>query len=186
MKEFQDKDFIPVGDVKLVVMHSPGHTPESSCYLLLDKASKAECIFTGDTVFLGDVGRPDLAVKYNGSIEEEAGVLYDSMKKVKSLDGNIRIYPGHGSGSPCGKNIGTGNFCTVEGQQNNNYGFKFDNKEEFVKSVVADLSKPPQYFFHVAKLNQTGVGKLDEMFEKVNHPLSVEEFQELMGKMPVI
>lgn len=107
---------------------------------------------------MGDVGRPDLAVKSGESNEDQAAVLFDSIQKIKALDGTVRIYPGHGSGSSCGKAIGAGNFCNVEKQKLNNYGFKFTDKAEFVKAVVAELPKPPKYFFHDAQLNQTGVG----------------------------
>lgn len=136
IQEFKDGEEIALGHVKVRVIHTPGHTPESSCFLLVD-GCQDQCIFTGDTVFLGDVGRPDLAVKSGESNEDQAAVLFDSIQKIKALDGNVRIYPGHGSGSSCGKAIGTGNFCNVEKQKANNYGFKFTDRAEFVKAVVA-------------------------------------------------
>ena len=125
VREFEDGSEISLGQIKIKVIHTPGHTPESSCYLLTDSASAPECLFTGDTVFLGDVGRPDLAVKTGGTIEDQASILFDSIQKLKELDGKLRVYPGHGSGSACGKAIGGGNFCTLETQKANNYGFKF-------------------------------------------------------------
>jgi hydroxyacylglutathione hydrolase len=125
LREFEDGSEISLGQIKIKVIHTPGHTPESSCYLLSDSTSAPECLFTGDTVFLGDVGRPDLAVKNGGTIEDQASILFDSIQKLKQLDGKLRIYPGHGSGSACGKAIGGGNFCTLETQKASNYGFKF-------------------------------------------------------------
>lgn len=105
-----------MGDVSVTVMHTPGHTLESSCFLLKDKNEASVAIFTGDTVFLGDVGRPDLAVSSNITKEDLAGLLFDSVQKLRVLGKDLRIYPGHGSGSSCGKAIGAGNFCTLGAQ----------------------------------------------------------------------
>lgn len=137
-------------------MHTPGHTLESSCYLLTDSNSNPACLFTGDTVFIGDVGRPDLAVKGDLTVEDLAGLLFESIQKIKLLQDNIRVYPAHGSGSACGKAIGAGNFCTLEAQKTNNYGFKFNDKGEFIKAVLNGLAKPPSYFLKDATLNQIG------------------------------
>lgn len=103
-------------------------------------------------------------------------MLYDSIQKVKKLEGSMRLYPGHGSGSACGKSIGSGNFCTVVNQFTNNYGFKFNNKNDFVKEVAHDLPKPPKYFFYDAGLNQKGATPYDLALKKAHLPLTIDEF----------
>ena len=113
----KDGEKFQTGSVNTVVLHTPGHTPESSSFLLVDGDGKEFCVFTGDTVFLGDVGRPDLAVSGTISKEDLASMLFDSIQKMKKFDDNLRIYPGHGSGSACGKSIGAGNFCTIGAQK---------------------------------------------------------------------
>lgn len=112
----KDEELIPLGSINIRVLHTPGHTPESSCFLLEDSSQTQVAIFTGDTLFLGDVGRPDLAVSTNVITKEDlAGWLYDSLqKKIAPLDGSVIVYPGHGAGSPCGKNISTGTSDTLE------------------------------------------------------------------------
>lgn len=118
--------------MKIKAVHTPGHTLESSCFLLMDSNATAAAMFTGDTVFLGDVGRPDLAANSNLTKQDLAGLLYDSIQKLKVYDDEIRVYPAHGAGSACGKAIGGGNFCTLGQQKTNNYGFKHDDKEKFI------------------------------------------------------
>lgn len=113
VKECTDGEEIPLGEVKVRVIHTPGHTLESSSFVLEDKHGKDSCLFSGDTVFLGEVGRPDLACSANITKEDLAGMLFDSIQKLRVLDGAIRLYPGHGSGSACGKSIGAGSFCNL-------------------------------------------------------------------------
>jgi len=113
----KDKETIPLGKVKLECWHTPGHTEESSCLVVIDENGKRDTIFTGDTVFLNEVGRPDLAVKTDLTAEDLAKLLYESISKLKTLNDDIRIYPGHGSGSSCGKSIGKGDFCTLGKQK---------------------------------------------------------------------
>jgi hydroxyacylglutathione hydrolase len=132
------------------VIHTPGHTLESSCYLLTDRDGKEEIVFTGDTLFLGDVGRPDLAVSSEVSGEELAGMLFDSLQKLRVIKPNVKVLPGHGSGSSCGKSIGDGNVCTLEKQVKTNYAFQIHSREEFIKKVQQDMPKAPQYFFYDA------------------------------------
>jgi len=115
-----------LGNIKFEVWHTPGHTEESSCLLLIDKNGKRNSLFTGDTVFLNEVGRPDLAVKTNLSAADLASMLFDSLQKLKTLEDNIRILPGHGSGSACGKSIGKGDSCNLGTQKEKNYGFKIN------------------------------------------------------------
>lgn len=113
MTEFKDGESFKLGSITTTCIHTPGHTNESSCYILTDSEGKDVCIFSGDTVFLGDVGRPDLAASHDVTQEDLAGWLYDSVQKLKKLNGGLRLYPGHGSGSSCGKSIGSGNYCTL-------------------------------------------------------------------------
>lgn len=113
VKECTDGEEITMGDIKIRVIHTPGHTLESSSFVLKDKNGKDSCLFSGDTVFLGEVGRPDLACSANITKEDLAGMLFDSIQKLRVLDGAIRLYPGHGSGSACGKAIGAGSFCNL-------------------------------------------------------------------------
>lgn len=169
------------------VIHTPGHTMESSCFQLTDSANKDVVIFTGDTVFLGEVGRPDLACSGDITSADLAGFLYDSVQKVRKLEPTMRLYPGHGSGSACGKSIGAGNYCTVGAQNTNNYGFKFTNKEEFVKELTANLPKPPKYFFYDAGLNQKGPQiTYDAALKKAHISLTPEEFLKLKDKYALL
>lgn len=132
IKVLSDSEKLKVGDITLQLIHSPGHTEESSCFLLLDSNNKQTCLFTGDTIFLNEVGRPDLAVKTDLTVRDLGSMLYDSIQKIKKLDDEIRIYPGHGAGSSCGKAIGKGDFCTLGTQKQNNYALKANNKENFI------------------------------------------------------
>lgn len=124
----KDRETLNLGQIKLECWHTPGHTEESSCLVVVNGEGKKDIIFTGDTIFLNEVGRPDLAVKTNLSASDLASLLFDSLQKIKTLNGDIRIYPGHGSGSACGKSIGKGDFCTLETQKSNNYGLKAVDK----------------------------------------------------------
>lgn len=144
------------------------------------------CIFTGDTVFLGEVGRPDLAAGSELTTEDLAGQLYESVQKLKKLPDDIRVYPGHGSGSACGKAIGAGNFCTLGQQKVGNYGFLFQNKEDFVKGVATGIPNPPKYFFYDAALNQSGPLDYNSALLKANRPLSAEEYAELGKTLTII
>ena len=117
VKVLKDNEKITLGDITFQLIHTPGHTEESSCLLMYDKNQTQTCIFTGDTMFLNEVGRPDLAVKSNLTVRDLASMLYNSLQKLKSLNNQIRIYPGHGAGSSCGKAIGKGDFCHLEKQK---------------------------------------------------------------------
>lgn len=134
----QDNISFHLGSVWIRVLHTPGHTPESSCFELSDNKKNPVCLFTGDTVFLGEVGRPDLAASSNITKEELAVMLFNSIHKIKKeVDPSVRIYPTHGAGSSCGKSIGAGNFCTLEKQLMNNYAFKITSKGEFVERIMS-------------------------------------------------
>lgn len=117
-----------MGDIELKLIHTPGHTEESSCLLMSDSEGQQSALFTGDTMFLNEVGRPDLAVKSNLTARDLAHLLYSSLQKIKKLNNDVRIYPGHGAGSSCGKSIGKGDFCTLGIQKQNNYALKANNK----------------------------------------------------------
>ncbi len=164
----EDNQVFSIGDVTLTVIHTPGHTLESTSFLLKDENGEEHCIFTGDTLFLGDVGIPDVAQRYKGvSKEELAGILYDSVnKKIKPLNEDILVYPGHGAGSACGKNMMKETVDTLANQKAVNYALNgsFD-KESFVKELTDELPEPPTYFPSNVKLNQDGYLDLDEVLE---------------------
>ncbi|MDB5282703.1 MAG: fold metallo-hydrolase [Bacteroidota bacterium] len=174
----KDGEEFKIGDVTIKVLHTPGHTPESSTYLLIDENGKQHCIFTGDTLFIGDVGRPDLAIKSNITKEELAGMLYDSLhNKILVLPDDVIVYPAHGAGSACGKNMSKETFDTLGHQRNVNYALQSITKEEFIKEVTADLLPPPQYFSKNAMLNKQGAGSLDNVYTHGLQKLSPADFE---------
>lgn len=177
VRELKDGESVPLGYVKVVGVATPGHTLESVSYLLEDKEGNPRVLFTGDTLFLGEVGRPDLAVNSEHNVEELAATLFDSLQKIKKLDGKLTILPGHGSGSACGKSIGDGNSCTLEKQLENNYALKIHNREEFVKILVGSLAPPPQYFSHDSSLNRQGPTHFHEQVKLSSTPLSVDQYK---------
>ena len=154
--------------------------------LLFDKDNKQNVLFTGDTIFLNEVGRPDLAVKTNLTSKDLATMLYDSVQKVKKLDDNIRIYPGHGAGSSCGKSIGQGDFCTLGGQKENNYALKASDKDSFVQEILAEMPNPPQYFGHDAGINKYHPFDYEEVQKFVSNNLSPEIMKEAVNENATI
>ena len=160
-------------------MHTPGHTPESVTYLLIDAEGKETAIFSGDTLFLGDVGRPDLAIKSDLTQEDLAGMLFDSLRnKIMTLPDDIIIYPGHGAGSSCGKNMSSETIGSLGEQKKTNYALRADmTKEEFIKEVTTGILPPPQYFPKNAQMNKTGYLSFDEVIDKGTKALSVEDFK---------
>ncbi|HKK73503.1 MAG TPA: MBL fold metallo-hydrolase [Saprospiraceae bacterium] len=175
----KDGESLRVGDVEIVVLHTPGHTMESSTYLLRDEEGKDHAIFTGDTLFLGDVGRPDLAVKTDLTREDLAGHLFDSLRnKIMPLADDIIVYPGHGAGSACGKKMSDATTGTLGQQKSTNYALRADmSKEAFIKEVTEGLVEPPQYFPKNAILNKTGYESIDTVRERGLNPLSVRAFK---------
>lgn len=174
-----DGEILPLGKLNIKVLHTPGHTPESSCYLLYDENGKEHAVFTGDTLFVGDVGRPDLL---DGLMKPEdlAGMMYDSLhNKLMPLNDDVIHYPGHGPGSACGKNIGKETFSTIGTQKLGNYALQPMSKEEFIKTITTGISPAPAYFFEDAKLNKNGYEPLADIISKALKPLSVEQFIEL-------
>ena len=172
-----DGEIFKIGDITLKVIHTPGHTLESTCYLLRDEKEKPYCIFTGDSLFIGDVGRPDLS-SGNLTKEELASIMYDSIQnKLMPLPDDVIVYPAHGPGSSCGKNIGTETQSTIGIQKKTNYAMQPQSREEFIKSVTDDLGDAPAYFSINAKINKEGYHNLDSVKSKGLTPLSIKEFK---------
>lgn len=183
----KDNEVFTVGKIKLKVLHTPGHTMESSCFLLIDENGKDNAVFTGDTLFVGDVGRPDLAIKSNVTVDDLAGMMYDSLNsKIKTLAADVIVYPAHGAGSTCGKNIGKETFSTIGVQKKMNYALQPMTKAEFVKAVTDGLSAPPNYFAMDAMLNKAGYENIDEVISKNTKALSVAEFEALSATDVII
>jgi glyoxylase-like metal-dependent hydrolase (beta-lactamase superfamily II)/rhodanese-related sulfurtransferase len=167
-----------LGKITFRVLHTPGHTPESSCYLLLDEQGKEHAVFTGDTLFVGDVGRPDLL---DGVMTREAlaSMLYDSLnKKIKTLPDSVIVYPAHGAGSACGKNIGKETFSTIGEQKKLNYALQEQTREEFIEKVTDGILPPPSYFFEDARINREGYTSIDHVMQQNSKPLSITAFKE--------
>lgn len=179
----KDEEVFSIGKIKLKVLHTPGHTLESSCFLLIDENGKNHAVFTGDTLFVGDVGRPDLAIKSDLTIDDLAGMMYDSLNsKIKPLADDVIVYPAHGAGSSCGKNIGKETFSTIGTQKQMNYAMQTMSKAEFVKAVTEGLTAAPNYFAWDAKLNKEGYASIDEVLKKNTKALSVEEMETEISK----
>ena len=178
----KDNQVFKIGEVTITVIHSPGHTLESTSYLLKDKFGKQNCVFTGDTLFLGDVGIPDVAQRYKGvSKEELAGILYDSLNnKIKPLSDDILVYPGHGAGSACGKNMMKETVDTLSNQKKINYSINGTlSRDAFIYELTNDLPEPPAYFPSNVKLNFEGYLDFDIVLQKSLNPLNVKEFKSL-------
>ena len=176
----QDGEEFKLGDVKITLIHTPGHTMESSCYLLTDKEGKDIAIFTGDTLFLGDVGRPDLAQKsYHLTAEDLAGYSFESLRnKIMPLNDDIVIYPAHGAGSACGKKMSKETFDSLGNQKKTNYALREDmTKKEFIKEVLEGLNPPPEYFSSNVKLNKEGYESLDKILNRSINELTVIDFK---------
>lgn len=184
----KDGETFKIGDLTIEVLHTPGHTLESTCYLLKDETGKDYCIFTGDTLFVGDVGRPDLAQKDDEiTTEDLAGMLYDSLqKKIIPLADDVIVYPAHGPGSSCGKNLGPDTDSTIGVEKQFNYALKAASREEFIKVVTDGIPPPPQYFPINAKINKEGYDSMDDVLEQGMKNLSVNEFKKLMADETII
>ena len=178
----EDNQTFKIGKVTITAIHTPGHTLESTSYLLKDEDGKEYCIFTGDTLFLGDVGIPDVAQRYMGvSKEELAGILYDSVNnKIKPLPNDILVYPGHGAGSACGKNMMKQTVDTLANQKKVNYALNGSfTKSGFIKELTDDLPEPPNYFPSNVKLNQEGYLDFNKVLERSLVSLDLENFKSL-------
>jgi glyoxylase-like metal-dependent hydrolase (beta-lactamase superfamily II)/rhodanese-related sulfurtransferase len=176
----EDGQLFPLGSIFLKLLHTPGHTMESYCLLLIDETGKETALFSGDTLFIGDVGRPDLAQKAAGMTTEQlAGVLFDSLRrKIMPLPDNIVVYPGHGAGSACGKNMSRETTDTLGHQKKLNYALRSDmSREAFIKEVTAGLTPPPAYFPYNVAMNKQGYESLDTVRQRAAHALSPEAFE---------
>ncbi|MGB3548406.1 MAG: MBL fold metallo-hydrolase, partial [Saprospiraceae bacterium] len=176
-----DGEEFRVGKLTIRALHTPGHTLESTCYLLLDEAGEPHALFTGDTLFIGDVGRPDLAQKGAELTQEDlAGMLYDSLReKVMTLPDKVIVYPAHGAGSACGKKMSRETTDTLGNQKENNYALRADmTREEFVEEVTDGLLPPPAYFAENARINKQGYERFDEVLERGDVALSPADFEE--------
>ncbi|MCX2679746.1 MBL fold metallo-hydrolase [Galbibacter sp. EGI 63066] len=175
----KDGETFSIGKITIQALHTPGHTLESTTYLLIDENGKNHAIFTGDTLFLGDVGRPDLAIKQDITEKDLAGMLYDSLrKKIMPLEDDIMVYPAHGAGSACGKNLSKETMDTLGNQKKTNYALRSDmSKEEFIKEVLEGIMPPPQYFSKNAMMNKEGYEAFDNVLQKGNVALTPDEFE---------
>ena len=181
----KDGQSFQIGDVTITALHTPGHTMESTTYLLRDAKGKDHAIFSGDTLFLGDVGRPDLAQKKGAMTQEQlAETLYDSLRnKIMPLADDITVYPAHGAGSACGKKMMKETVDTLGNQKKVNYALREDmTKEEFVNEVIDGLLPPPQYFPENVRLNKSGYEDIDEIMEKGKIPLSPSKFEAIANQ----
>ncbi|MDQ6480918.1 rhodanese-like domain-containing protein [Dyadobacter sp. LHD-138] len=174
-----DGEVFQLGEVTIKVLHTPGHTMESSCYLLSDKNGKEVALFSGDTLFIGDVGRPDLA--QNGSMTQDdlAGILFDSLRtKIMTLPDAVTVYPAHGAGSACGKSMSKETSDSLGNQKRFNYALRADmTKEEFISEVTSGLTEPPQYFPENVKMNRDGYESIDTVLERGDQALSPDAFE---------
>lgn len=184
----KDLEIFKLGKISIQVLHTPGHTLESSCYLLKDEEGNNKAIFTGDTLFVGDVGRPDLSQKSNElTMNDLAGMLYESLQqKIMPLEDDVVVYPAHGAGSSCGKSLGSETFSTIGVQKSSNYALQAESKETFIKAVTEGLNTPPAYFPINASINKEGYSSLDSILEKAMQALSIKDFKERLADNPII
>ena len=176
----KDNEEFKIGAITIRVLHTPGHTMESSTFLLIDEQGKNHAIFSGDTLFLGDVGRPDLAQKGKELTQEDlAGYLFDSLReKIMPLEDDVIVYPAHGAGSACGKNMSKETVDTLGNQKKTNYALRANmTKEEFIKEVTDGLLPPPSYFPLNVKMNKEGYDDIDEVLERGTQALSPDAFE---------
>ncbi len=179
----KDGEELKVGKLTIKVLHTPGHTMESTCYLLKDENGKDTAVFTGDTLFIGDVGRPDLAQKSDLTMADLAGHLYDSLRnKLMTLADEVTVYPAHGAGSACGKNMSKETVSTIGAQKTNNYALRADmTKAEFIYEVTDGLLAPPKYFPENVRLNKEGYSSFDTVMKRGTQALSPRAFEEAVN-----
>ena len=177
----KDNEEFKLGKITIKALHTPGHTLESTTYLVIDENGNNHSIFTGDTLFIGDVGRPDLAVSNNLTEIDLAGMLYNSLRnKIMNLEDHVLVYPAHGAGSACGKNLSKETFSTLENQKKTNYALRENiTKEMFVKELLEGMPPPPQYFQKNALLNKSGYKPLDKVITQSNNSIDIGQFHKL-------
>ena len=175
----KDNEEFKIGNITIKALHTPGHTLESTTYLLIDENGKNHAIFSGDTLFLGDVGRPDLAIKSDLTKEDLAGMLFDSLRnKIMPLADDVIVYPAHGAGSACGKNLSKETVGSIGDQKKTNYALRANmTKAEFVEEVLDGIAPPPQYFAKNAMMNKTGYDSFETVLKSGNLPLNSEDFE---------
>ena len=179
----RDGEIFRLGKIQFKVLHTPGHTLESTTYLLLDESGKEHAIFTGDTLFIGDVGRPDLAIKADITEEDLAGMLYESLhQKIMPLPDDVIVYPAHGAGSACGKNMSKETTDKLGNQKRFNYALRAQTKAEFIREVLSGLTTPPQYFAQNARLNKEGYESIDRVMERGSHALTPDVFEAVVNE----
>lgn len=182
----KDGEIFNIGNITLEVIHTPGHTLESSCYLLKDEDGKPYCLFTGDTLFVGDVGRPDLS-SGNLTSAELASVMYDTIQdKLMPLPDDVIVYPAHGPGTSCGKNLGPETVSTIGEQKKSNYAMQPQTREEFIKAVITGLEDAPPYFSVNARINKEGYDSLDDVKRKGLTPLTIAGFKQKIDKNLIV
>jgi glyoxylase-like metal-dependent hydrolase (beta-lactamase superfamily II)/rhodanese-related sulfurtransferase len=184
----KDGEEFPLGKGKITLLHTPGHTMESSSYLITDEHGNTPYVCTGDCLFIGDVGRPDLAVKSDMTQDDLAGHLFDSLRnKIMTLPDDIIVYPNHGAGSACGKNMSSETFDTLGNQKKTNYALRADmTKEEFIKEVTTGLKAPPQYFPNNVRMNKGVNISIDEVLERGTTPLDAATFKEMSEQNDIL
>ncbi len=184
----KDGEIFNIGAIQLKLLHTPGHTLESSSYLLIDENQKTACIFTGDCLFIGDVGRPDLAIDANISETDLAGYLFDSLRhKIMPLPDDIIIYPNHGEGSACGKNMDSKTFDSLGNQKKTNYALRADmTKSEFITAVTSGLKPPPAYFKNNAKMNKNINLGINSLIKKNAQPIEASKFKVMSNKDDIL
>jgi glyoxylase-like metal-dependent hydrolase (beta-lactamase superfamily II)/rhodanese-related sulfurtransferase len=182
----KDGEILTLGKISIEVIHTPGHTLESSCYLLKDENNNPHAIFTGDTLFVGDVGRPDLS-SGTMSTEDLAAIMYETIQtKILPLQDHILVYPAHGPGSSCGKNLGPNTHSTIGEQKQTNYALKPQSKEEFVKAVTTGLQIAPVYFAINAKINQQGYEEVKKVTHQGTQQLSIDALKNAVSEGAII
>ena len=183
-----DGEEFKIGKIALKLLHTPGHTMESSSYLLIDEKGNKPYVFTGDCLFIGDVGRPDLAVKSDMTEADLAGHLFDSLRnKIMTLPDDIIVYPNHGAGSACGKNMSSETFDTLGNQKKTNYALRPDmTKEEFIKEVTTGLKPPPQYFPNNVRMNKGINMSIDEILHRGTTPIDAATFKEMSEREDIL
>ena len=181
-----DGEVFKLGKVSIKALHTPGHTLESTCFLLIDENGKEYALFSGDTLFVGDVGRPDLLDGFMTK-EELSGMMYDSLNnKIKPLNDDVILYPAHGPGSACGKNIGKETWSTIGAQKATNYAMQEMTKEEFIAKVTFGLTPPPRYFFEDARINKQGYENIDDVLNNNSIALPVNDFKNAVNNGAMI
>ena len=183
----KDGDIIKLGNVKIKILHTPGHTLESISFLLFDENEEQYAVFTGDTLFVGDVGIPDVAQRYkNISKEELAAILYNSLNKLMELDDDVILYPGHGKGTQCGKNLSNETYSTIGNQKKLNYALNFENESSFVNEICSNIPEPPNYFIEAVNKNSNGYKYYDKLINDSLISLNQSRFIEIINKKECI